>query len=79
MTSASMQAVAAENQRRRIPDKVLIRLEEVTNDELAWLATNGKTTELRSYAGWELEYREAFDIEAYIDFETNEIKRRRQR
>lgn len=55
--------VAAGQQRQRIPTEVLVELDRITNESLLFLS-NGSTGRLewRVYAGWELEYREAFGV-----------------
>jgi hypothetical protein len=94
MTSGTMQ-IAAERQRERIPSRYLAEFEGMTNSELAWFADNaldtraeieehGRTrkitgSELRAWFGWELDYREAFNIDVYYDAEADAIKRRRTR
>lgn len=69
--------VAATDLRRRIPDRWLIEFDGMTNDEMAWFSENADDAEVRAWCGWELEYREAFKIEVYIDHESGELKRRR--
>ena len=77
--TTNMQSVSAESQRRRIPTETLMTFEEITNAELASIAIDDKLkAETRAFAGWELEYREAFSIEVYYD-EADLIKRRRSR
>lgn len=84
MTTASAQ-IAAENQRRRIPDRWLVDFNDMTDAELADLADTAEihnkvsekestrdkqptsSSQLRAFAGWELEYREAFGISVGID------------
>ena len=68
MTTGTMQ-IAAERQRERIPTGYLMQFEEITNAELASMAleSGGCPQEWRSYAGWELEYRESFGIDVYYD------------
>jgi hypothetical protein len=70
--------VALSNQRQRIPTGILAGFEAITNQELAfWADDEHLPADLRAYCGWELEYREAFGIEVYIDAESGELKRRR--
>lgn len=90
MTSASAQ-IAAENQRRRIPDRWLVRFNDLTDGELADLADNAEirrpqrdrddrettSADLRAWAGWELEYREAFGISVHINGEGKVSRTRR--
>jgi hypothetical protein len=77
MTNAQV-AIAAENQRRKIPDRWALTFTEITNVELASITTDEKLRpEVRAYALWELEYREAFGIEVVYDAESDQIKRRR--
>lgn len=73
--------IAAESQRRRIPDYWQIAFTEMTNAELASMANDSKlepvsekgkdglmvTRSAKAYAIWELEYREAAGIEVYYD------------
>jgi len=78
--TTNMQSVSAESQRRRIPTEMLMTFDEITNVELASMATDDKLkAETRAFTGWELEYREAFGIEVYYDIEADMIKRRRSR
>lgn len=78
MTTGTRQ-IAAENQRRRIPDRWLIEFDGMTNAELAWFAEDQQIkAEVRSYCGWELEYREEFGISVYIDPNTAELVRSRR-
>lgn len=85
--------IAAETQRRRIPDYWQITFTEVTNAELAGMAADPKLEAVsektkdggevvrsaKAYAIWELEYREAAEIELYYDAEADTIKRKRAR
>lgn len=61
--------VAAEQQRQRIPTRFLLLFEEFTNEELASISRDWKlqNAELRAFAGWELDYREAFGVDVYYD------------
>lgn len=78
MTTGTVQ-IAAERQRERIPTGFLVQFEEVTNAELASMATEsgGCPQQWRTYAGWELEFREAFGIDVYYEATADEIRRRR--
>lgn len=68
--------IAAEQQRRHIPAKTLINFDALTNDELDWLSKdNASSTETRTFAGWELEYREAFGIVCFLRQEDGEFIR----
>lgn len=79
MTSGTLQ-IAAERQRERIPTRYLVDFDGITNEELASMADHDVLpTDWRVFAGWELEYREAFNIEVYYDAETDTMKRRRSR
>jgi len=79
MTSGAAQ-VSAESQRRRIPERWQLTFVQVTDDELAGMASDDKLRpEVRAYALWELEYREAFGVEVYYDDKGDAIKRRRTR
>lgn len=78
MTTNAGRGIAAENQRRRIPDKWAIQFTEFTNEEIKWLASEAVSLEVRAYAAWEAEYREAYGIEMYLDYETAQLKRRRR-
>ena len=76
MTNAQA-SIAAEKQRERVPTVYLVQFEEITNVELASMCTGDSCpTQWKAYAGWELEYREAFRIDVYYDAETDAIKRR---
>ena len=69
--------VAATDNRRRIPDRWLMEFDGMTNAEMAWFSDNADDTEVRAWCGWELEYREAFRVEVYIDAKTGDLKRKR--
>lgn len=70
--------VSAETNRRRIPDRYAVTFVEMTNDELASMATDSKLrSEVRAFALWEMEFREAAGIEVYYDADTDSIRRRR--
>lgn len=70
--------IAAERQRARIPAKTALQFEEITNQELSWMARDQEiSSNLRIYAGWELDFREAAGIEVYYDAETDSIRRRK--
>lgn len=70
--------IAAERQRARIPAKTALEFEEITNQELSWMTRDQEINhEVRIYAGWELDFREASGIEVYFDAETDSIRRRR--
>lgn len=75
MTTGARQ-VAASNQRQRIPNEAAIGLEDLTNEELAWRSVHHEDARYRAYAGWELEYRETFGLETYIDHDSGELRRR---
>lgn len=75
--STATQQIAAETQRRRIPDEWLVQFDGMTNEELAWFAENADHATCRSYCGWELEYRESFGIEVYIDPKDGTLQRAR--
>lgn len=76
--TTGMAQVAAENQRRRIPERWVITFTEVTNSELASMTRDDKLRpEVRAYALWEIEYREAFGIEVFYDEKQDGIRRRR--
>ncbi len=82
MTTPTKQ-IAAEKQRDRIPTEWLIEFDSWTNDALATLSADPKVTgRIKVYAGWELEYREAYGIELYYENEgtkqVGEIVKRRQ-
>ena len=65
--ASQAEQIAAEQQRRHIPKDCLINFDALTNDELAWLSKDEFSgTETRTFAGWELEYREAFNIVCFI-------------
>lgn len=70
MTSLNTRMIAAERQRERIPTAYLLSFEDLTSDELAFMAQNHDDGSTRAYAGWELEYREAFSIE--VEWESQE-------
>lgn len=77
MTTGASQ-IATEQQRRHIPQRWLLAFTEVTSAELASMTRDQKLRpEVRAYALWELEYREAFGQEVIYDADSNEIKRRR--
>lgn len=76
--TTGMAQVAAENQRRKIPERWSITFTEVTNDELASMTRDDKLRpEVKAYALWEIEYREAFGIEVFYDEKQEGIRRRR--
>ena len=77
MTS-NVQMIAAEHQRQRIPAQWLIEFEDWTDDSLASLASDPKVSnrEVKAWAGWELEYREAFGI--VVDYGPDWNVRRRR-
>ena len=55
--------VAASQQRQRIPDDWMMVFNEWTNSSLSSLADDAiAPLKGRAYAGWELDYRIAFDI-----------------
>lgn len=77
MTS-NVEAVAVANLRAKIPTAYAVTFEQMTNNELASMASDDKLkTEIRAYAGWELDYREAMGIEVFYDADADQIKRRR--
>lgn len=73
--------IAAESQRRRIPEYWQVIFTEMTNAELASMANDPKLEPVsvkdrngnpvmrsaKAYALWELEYREAANIDVYYD------------
>lgn len=60
---ASTDKIAADNQRKLIPREWLIVFNEWTNESLKSLAADVTAqSDQRAYAGWELDYREAFGI-----------------
>lgn len=72
--------IAAESQRRRIPERWMVAFTEVTNGELAGMTRDEKLRpEVKAYAIWELEYREAAGIALEYDTETNAVRRSRSR
>ncbi len=72
----SIRQVAANQQREHIPAEFLVNFDNLTNEELAWLSKDEFTAaSVRTYAGWELEYREAFRIECYLRKEDGEFVR----
>ena len=66
MTNAQ-NLIALERQRERIPTSWLITFEGMTNDELAyWASDDAIKPEVRAYCGWELDYRVGAGIEVYM-------------
>ena len=73
-----MNQIPAERQRERIPTTYLLQFEEITNAELGSMERDDKCQEKwRTFCGWELEYREAMNIEVFYDEKVDAIKRRR--
>jgi len=78
MTTSHTSLIAAEKQRERIPTRYLMEFDGITNAELGSMARDPDCPqEWRTYAAWELEYREAAGIEVIYDAETDAMKRRR--
>ena len=79
MTS-NVAMVAAEHQRQRIPALWLMEFEDWTNASLAGLSADPVVgREIKAWAGWELEYREAFNVVVDYDPSTWQLRRRRAR
>ena len=77
--ATTTEQVALNQQRQLIPGQWLIEFDAWTNDALDSLARDGKVTgKAKTYAGWELEYREAFGIFVDYDPDDNWELRRRQ-
>lgn len=60
--------IAISQQRQNIPAEMLLFFDDWTNEALDSLTKDAKCApKRRAYAGWELEYREAFGIELFYD------------
>lgn len=80
MTSSHTSLIAAEKRLDRVPTRYLVEFAGITNGELGSMARDELCPqEWRTYAMWELEYREAAGIEVYYDAEADLMKRRRTR
>lgn len=65
-TSSTVKQVAAREMHDRISSGALLLFESTTNDGLLSMSQDERLPdELRAFAGWELEYREAMGV--YID------------
>ena len=63
MTTGANQ-VAAAQMRQRIPTEWIVQFQDWTAEALQSLASDaGVRPEMRAYAGWELDYRLAFDVQ----------------
>ena len=63
-----MEQMAKNQQRNLIPREWLIEFDTWTNDALDSLANDSLVTgKAKTYAGWELEYREAFSM--FVDYD----------
>lgn len=66
--ASPVEQVAAEHQRQLIPAHLLFIFEDTTNEGLLSMTKDAMIgIKTRTFAGWELEYREAFGIEVFYD------------
>lgn len=80
MTSSHTSLIASEKQRDRIPTPYQIQFFDITNAELGSMSRDDRCPqEWRTFAAWELEYREAAGIEVVYDAEADMLKRKRSR
>lgn len=71
----NVRMIAAEQQRRHIPGGWLLVFEDMTNEGIASLARDpAASAEKRTWASWELDYRETFGV--FYDFDPQGIIRR---
>jgi uncharacterized surface anchored protein len=76
--TTNTEAVAIATQRAKIPTKYAITFEQITNAELASMTRDDYLkAEVKAYAGWELDYREAMEITVYYEANSDQIKRRK--
>lgn len=76
--TTNTRAIAAERQHARIPTAYLIEFEGITDAELGSMSRDDKCPqEWRTFAAWELEYREASGFEIVYDPDVDGMRRRK--